>query len=180
MSLPNSGMDAVPFTPLTAEFLDDMIENIESLADGSGLDNGAIKAKSIDFTTILLGSAATNTTIGYTTTSFADLTGLAVTSIVVPTGVTKLKVSAFFDNIDTNTAAGTTSSLRIIDESSTTVATTSSRQTASLAFQDSGMMCGLSTVSAGQTKSYKVQAKLTASGSANVSGMCLVLVEVVG
>lgn len=33
MALPNSGMDAVPFTPLTAEFLDDMIENIEYLGD---------------------------------------------------------------------------------------------------------------------------------------------------
>lgn len=42
MSLPNPGMDAVPFTPLTAEFLDNMIENIESLADGTGFDAGAI------------------------------------------------------------------------------------------------------------------------------------------
>lgn len=33
MALPNTSMDAVPFTPLTAEFLDDMIENIEYLGD---------------------------------------------------------------------------------------------------------------------------------------------------
>lgn len=31
MILPNPAMDAVPFTPLTAEFLDNMIENIEFL-----------------------------------------------------------------------------------------------------------------------------------------------------
>lgn len=33
MSLPNPTMDAVPFTPLTAEFLDNMIENTQYLAD---------------------------------------------------------------------------------------------------------------------------------------------------
>jgi len=46
MALPNPGMDAVPFTPLTAEFLDDMIENIEftysGLSTGSGIGSGTI------------------------------------------------------------------------------------------------------------------------------------------
>lgn len=42
MSLPNPGQDAIPFTPLTAEFYDETIENIEALADGTGLDDGAI------------------------------------------------------------------------------------------------------------------------------------------
>lgn len=44
MALPNPGMDAVPFTPLTAEFLDDMIENIESLSSGTGIGDGAVTA----------------------------------------------------------------------------------------------------------------------------------------
>lgn len=52
MALPNPGMDAVPFTPLTAEFLDDMIENIESLADGSGLNTNAVTSDKIDWTTL--------------------------------------------------------------------------------------------------------------------------------
>lgn len=47
MALPNTGMDAVPFTPLTAEFLDDMIENIEALSDGSGFNTGAIDTASL-------------------------------------------------------------------------------------------------------------------------------------
>ena len=47
MALPNPGMDAVPFTPLTAEFLDDMIENIESLSDGTGFENGAITTNTL-------------------------------------------------------------------------------------------------------------------------------------
>lgn len=36
MALPNPGLDAVPFTPLTADFLDKMNQNIAALADGSG------------------------------------------------------------------------------------------------------------------------------------------------
>lgn len=35
-------MEAVPFTPLTAEFLDDMNDNIESLSFGTGFEDGAI------------------------------------------------------------------------------------------------------------------------------------------
>lgn len=42
MSLPNPGLDAVPFTNLPAEFLDDMNENIEALADGSGQNDYSI------------------------------------------------------------------------------------------------------------------------------------------
>ena len=47
MALPNPGMDAVPFTPLTAEFLDDMIENIQALSAGTGLANGAITTNTL-------------------------------------------------------------------------------------------------------------------------------------
>lgn len=47
MALPNPGMDAVPFTPLTAEFLDDMIQNIESLSSGTGFANGAITTNTL-------------------------------------------------------------------------------------------------------------------------------------
>ena len=62
MALPNPGMDAVPFTPLTAEFLDDMIENIQSLSSGTGfatgaigagtLANGAVAKSNIDYTSV--------------------------------------------------------------------------------------------------------------------------------
>ena len=51
MALPNPGMDAVPFTPLTAEFLDDIIENIESLSSGTGIDDGSITADKLDWPT---------------------------------------------------------------------------------------------------------------------------------
>jgi hypothetical protein len=42
MALPYPGKDAVPFTPLTAQFLDEMIANDEALAAGTGFNNGAI------------------------------------------------------------------------------------------------------------------------------------------
>lgn len=63
MALPNPGMDAVPFTPLTAEFLDDMIENIESLSSGTGFATGAIT------TSTLAESAVTASKIDFTTFS---------------------------------------------------------------------------------------------------------------
>lgn len=42
MSLPNAGMTFTPFDPLPASDLNDLVENIEALADGSGLDDGAV------------------------------------------------------------------------------------------------------------------------------------------
>lgn len=49
MALPNPGMDFTPFDTLPAASLDDMVENIESLADGSGFDAAAISAPDINF-----------------------------------------------------------------------------------------------------------------------------------
>lgn len=48
MALPYPGMDAVPFTPLTAAFLDNMIANIASLADGTGIASAAIIAPKLN------------------------------------------------------------------------------------------------------------------------------------
>jgi hypothetical protein len=47
MPLPNPGQDAVPFTTLTAQFYDETIENIESLADGTGFDSAAIPGSAL-------------------------------------------------------------------------------------------------------------------------------------
>lgn len=49
MSLPNPGMDAVPFTPITSEWGDDIIENIEALAAGTGLNAGAVPGSALNF-----------------------------------------------------------------------------------------------------------------------------------
>lgn len=42
MALPNPGMDFAPFSTLPAESLDQMVENIESLSSGDGIENLAI------------------------------------------------------------------------------------------------------------------------------------------
>lgn len=44
MPLPNPGMTFTPFDPLPASELNDIVENIEALADGSGLNTGALSA----------------------------------------------------------------------------------------------------------------------------------------
>lgn len=58
MPLPNPGQDAVPFTTLTAEFYDNTIENIESLADGTGFDAGAVGTTDIADLAIATGKIA--------------------------------------------------------------------------------------------------------------------------
>jgi hypothetical protein len=42
MSLPNPGMDFTPFDTLSAAELDDMVENIEALAAGTGLNDSVV------------------------------------------------------------------------------------------------------------------------------------------
>ena len=49
MALPFPGKDAVPFTPLTAQFLDEMIANDEALSAGTGLNDGAVTASKLNF-----------------------------------------------------------------------------------------------------------------------------------
>lgn len=78
MALPNPGMDAVPFTPLTAEFLDDMIENIESLSDGTGFGTGVIN------TAALANGAVTSAKIG---------TGEVKTTNILDSNVTTSKLA---------------------------------------------------------------------------------------
>ena len=47
MSLPNPGMSFTPFDPLPASDLNDMVENIEALAAGTGLNDDAVTAPKI-------------------------------------------------------------------------------------------------------------------------------------
>lgn len=49
MSLPNPGMTFDPFDPLPASQLNDVVENIEALANGTGLDDDAVTASKIVF-----------------------------------------------------------------------------------------------------------------------------------
>lgn len=89
MSLPNPTMDAVPFTPLTAEFLDNMIENIESLSDGTGFDANAVPKGALE-------KAHYNTLLFST----SGITGGQV--------ISNTEVRPIFDAYDTDNAFGIT------------------------------------------------------------------------
>ncbi len=56
MALPYTGMDFVPFDVLTAEELDKIVENIESLSSGSGLASGIITNAMLSTATGELGA----------------------------------------------------------------------------------------------------------------------------
>jgi len=102
MSLPNPGMDAVPFTPLTAEFLDDMIENIESLSSGTGFANNAIGASKLATSAITLGYAQITSDFG-TTSGTAVSAGLGVT-VTIPSGGRKVRITAFSSYLSSSSA----------------------------------------------------------------------------
>lgn len=68
MSLPNPNMDFEAFDTLPASQLDDLVENIEALADGSGLaDNSVVSSKlssgvCVQMVSSLVSAVATGTT----------------------------------------------------------------------------------------------------------------------
>lgn len=85
MSLPNPGMSFTPFDPLTAAEANDIVENVEALADGTGLNDGAVAPDK-------LALGATDNTVatsqGTSSTTYTDLatTGPAVTVTVPASG----------------------------------------------------------------------------------------------
>lgn len=80
MSLPNPSMDAVPFTPLTAAFLDQMIANIEALAAGTGLNTNVVAASKLVHGRVRNRQGGTTGDNTYWTsgTSNTDTTGKAI------------------------------------------------------------------------------------------------------
>lgn len=87
MALPNPGMDFTAFDTLPAASLDDMVENIEALADGSGLDDGAVTNAKLNLSGSQRATVATSQTT--TSTSYADLStvGPAVTVTIGSSGL---------------------------------------------------------------------------------------------
>lgn len=79
-NLPNPGMVFNPFDILTAEEMNELVENIEDLATGSGIGDGALdtntyKDASVTPNKLGLGQDAAHVATGQSTssTSFADL-----------------------------------------------------------------------------------------------------------
>lgn len=94
-NLPYPGKSYSPFDILTAEELNEDVANIESLATGVGIGDGAIKAENISNNAIALGYA--QITSNFTSTSLvgpADIPGLSVT-VNVPTGGRRIKITGY-------------------------------------------------------------------------------------
>ena len=64
MALPNPGMDFTAFDILPASDLDKMVANIESLANGTGSDNGSVTGAKISSGATGVGNANLLTTAG--------------------------------------------------------------------------------------------------------------------
>lgn len=105
MALPNPSMAFTPFDILLAEELNDLVENIESLADGTGFDagaigttdlaDGAVTSAKVDFTTFIYSS--TETLVGYSGTKnvyrkvLIGTVNVTASSINIAHGITGLQ-----------------------------------------------------------------------------------------
>lgn len=92
MALPNPGMSFTPFDILTAEEMNDLVENIEALQDWSAFDDGDMPASKIDFTTFPMSKSATTASTGLTidTTARVIYTNSQAYPIFVNIGITSL------------------------------------------------------------------------------------------
>lgn len=88
MALPNPSMSFTPFDPLPASDLNDLVENIESLADGTGFDTGAI--------------TSTKLTEAFARGRFQNLT-----TNTAPTGLTIQSGFSFIQGAGNNSSAKT-------------------------------------------------------------------------
>lgn len=166
MALPNPGMDFTAFDTLPAASLDDMVENIEALADGSGLDDKAIATAKLDDGYSLLGytertSSFTSTTAG----SMVDVTSLTVT--FTTDGTQRVELMARIANLSSTQTGLNGLQLRIA-EGATEICTSSITQNSAnwnLTVEASRII----TPSAG-SHTYKVQVLQQSAGTITVAG----------
>lgn len=132
MPLPNPGMTFTPFDPLPASDLNDLVENIEALADGTGFDSGLVVQE--------VGTSYNAVTTGLTTvipfdTSIPQITegDEVMTQVITPKSATNILViraivfaanngavrsiaSALFKNSDANALATTVGGVSTADQ----------------------------------------------------------------
>lgn len=84
MALPFPSMAFIPFAILTAAELNQFVSNDQALAAGTGLNNGAVTAQKIDFTTLLLADVRKTTDFATsTTTNPVQITGMTASVSLV-------------------------------------------------------------------------------------------------
>lgn len=99
--LPNPGMSFTPFDPLAASELNDMVENIESVADGSAFD------KTTEFPWDDADTAYVATSESLNTTGYTDLTTVTdtVTITVGSSGKVLVGIGAYLQNTTSGAVA---------------------------------------------------------------------------
>lgn len=105
-NLPNQNMDFTPFDILTAEEMDDLVENIESLADGSGIGDEAIGTSALGQSVVTPdklglgpGISEVATSQGTSSTSYVDLATVQAVSVTVgQNGLLLVIISTRFTN----------------------------------------------------------------------------------
>lgn len=80
MALPNPGMTFTPFDILTAEEMNNLVENIESLATGTALDDSSVTTNKIANANVTSAKLATNFLKGrfQANTTNSDVSGLTI------------------------------------------------------------------------------------------------------
>lgn len=106
--LPNPGMNFTPFDPLAASELNDIVENVESVSDGSGfaLDDNVIPANALATSAITLGLAVTTTNTTVATGAVTQIAGLSIT-VTIPAGGRKVRISTYLPGVYNNSVANT-------------------------------------------------------------------------
>jgi hypothetical protein len=114
MALPNPAMSFSPFAILTAEEMNNLVENIESLADGTGFDagaidtsdlaNGAATADKLDTGAVAAVIATAQSTTSATYTDLATV-GPAATVVIGANGLALVTLSADLQNTTLNAFA---------------------------------------------------------------------------
>lgn len=121
MSLPNPSMSFTPFDVLPASDLNDLVENIEALAAGTGLNNQVITSSKLSLTTAYQGNNTSGTTASttYTSTLSGGGTTPTVTITVGPNGIALVGF-----NLSMGNNAVSTISAAVAVSGSTTIAAT--------------------------------------------------------
>jgi hypothetical protein len=122
MSLPNPGLSFSPFAILTAEEMNDIVENIEALSDGSGLADGSVTVNKISNNAITLAYSEVTSNQGGIT-SETNISGLSVTFNAPNNG---RRIEVIVDCHIFSTVAGDTYRLSL-KESTTTLQTAEGR-----------------------------------------------------
>jgi len=81
VSLPNPSMAFIPFAILTADEMNDLVENDQALAAGTGLNNDAVPGSRLDITTLLPRIVLARASTGAASTAAATTTPINIPSL---------------------------------------------------------------------------------------------------